>query len=115
MRIVRQLHFQPRNRIRQNKRLADFKILDDEGPPVEQLRPGFQHYFDKASGWKYDEILDLVILQKGHLPAIQPHDPCRRSPGQTSVEHSTAANTGAPLAPIIGLVPPAALIPRISR
>src|SRR5215472_33684 len=107
MRIIRQLRFQSRNWIRQNKRFANFKILDDEGPPIEQLHAGFQDYFDKTSRWKYDEILDLMILQEGHLPAIQPHNPCWRSPGQTSVEHSTASHPGAALAPIVGLVPPA--------
>src|SRR5215471_3146866 len=115
MRIIRQLHFQSGNRIRQNKRFANLKILDNEGPPIEQLRAGFQRYFDKTSGRKYDEIFDLVILQESHLPAVQPYDPSRHSPGQTSVEHSTAANTGAALAPIVGLVPPAAFIPRIGR
>src|SRR4029077_11096073 len=115
MRIIRQLHFQSRNRIRQNKRFANFKILNDERSPIEQLGAGFQHYFDKTSRWKYDEILDLMILQEGHLPAIEPHDPGWRSPGQTSVEHSTAAHSGAALAPIGGLVPPAALIPSIGR
>src|SRR5262245_1220814 len=115
VRVIRQLHFQSRNRIRQNERFTNFKILNGEGPPIEQLRAGFQHYFNKTGRRKYDEIFDLVILQEGHLSAIEPHDPCWYSPGQTSVEHSAAPDTGAALAPIVGFVPPAAPVPGIGR
>src|ERR1700730_12315113 len=115
IRIIRELYVKARNGIRQNERLSNLQILDNERSTLEELHACFQRHVDKRRGGKHDQILDLVILQKGHVPAIEPCDPGWRGPRQSDVEQSTAPRTQTALAPIAGLMPPTALLPSVGR
>src|SRR5260221_11252792 len=88
IRIIRELHVKPRNGIRQNERLANLQILDNERSTLEELQTCFPRHIDEGRGGKHGQILDLVILQKGHVPAIQPRNPGLRTPRQSKLAQS---------------------------
>jgi hypothetical protein len=69
--IIRQLQQQAGRRIRQDERLADLEVFDDEGFALKQLHTGFEHHFDKTCGGKDDEVFDTMILQEGHVAIVE--------------------------------------------
>src|SRR5207244_1392683 len=103
IRIAGQLQVKRGNRIRQDQWFANFEILYDERPSVEQLHSSLQHHFDKPRRGKHDKVLDFMILQKGHVPSIEPGDPCWHRAGQTSVKQTATARSQTAIAPIAGL------------
>ena len=102
-------------RFRQDKRLANLKLLDHERSAFEKLRAGLNYQINKSRGWENNMVLDFVIFEESHVSAIQPGGPggCRAL--QPHVEHSAAARAEATFAPVRSFVPPAAAIPRICR
>ena len=60
-------------------------------------------------------VLDLVILEKRHVAAVEPGGPRRRRARQPHIEQAAAAACQAAFAPVGSLVPPAAAIPRVGR
>ena len=102
-------------RFRQDKRLANLKLLDHERSAFEKLRAGLNYQINKSRGWENNMVLDFVIFEESHVSAIQPGGPGGCRARQPHVEHSAAARAEATFAPVRSFVPPAAAIPRICR
>src|SRR5882724_13208751 len=115
VRLVRNLDVNAGGRFGQDERLANFKLLDHERPAFEKLRAGLKYEINKSRGWKNNMILDFVIFEESHMPAIEPGGPGGRRARQPHVEHSATARSEATFAPVRSFVPPAAAIPRIYR
>ena len=113
VRVVGQFQKQPRGRVRQDERLADFKVFHHERFPLEQLRSGFERHLDEARGRKHDEILDAVVFQECHVPAIKPGDPRGGSPRQPEIEQPATTRCQTTFAHVAGLMPPSALVPGV--
>ena len=97
------------------RRFANLKVFNDERASVEQLHARFQAPFPRTRCGKDDKVLDLVILEKRHVPAIEPRNPGRRGPRQSNIEKSAATRSEAALAPIAGFMPPTSFVPGVSR
>ena len=108
---IGQLQMHARDRLRQDERLANLEILDHERPPFEKLHAGLQHHFDEARRGKDDVALHLVILEKSHVPAVEPRGPGRRGAREAGLEQAAPARAEAAFAPLGGFIPPAALDP----
>ena len=67
------------------------------------------------SGGKDDVVIDFVVLQESHVPAIEPRRPGRRRARQPGIQQTASASAEPAIAPIARLIPPAALVPRIGR
>src|SRR2546423_3171292 len=82
-------------RFGQDKRFANLKILDHERSPFEKLRAGLEHQIDESRCRKDDKVLDLMVLKKCHVTAVEPGTPCRRRARQPHIEQATAASSQA--------------------
>src|ERR1041384_8117265 len=76
-RLIRNLELNPAGRVGKDQRFANLKIFDHERPALEELHAGFQGEIDKRGCWKNDVVLDLVILEERHVPAIESGCPGR--------------------------------------
>ncbi len=114
-RLVRQLDRQAGGLLGQDERLPDFEVLDGERPALEQLHSGFERHLDKRRRRKNDVTVDLVVLEVGHVAAVEAREPDRHGAWQSRVEQSLAAGGKAAVPQFGGLVPPAAFVPRIGR
>src|SRR3954471_20357006 len=78
-RLIGDFNLNTASRVRENKRFANLKIFDHKRLALEKLNAGFQDQLDESRGWKNDVVLDLVIFEKRHVPAVEPGGPggCR--------------------------------------
>ena len=83
-------------RFRQDERFANFKLLDHERPAFEKLHAGLEYQINKSRGRENNVVLDFVILEESHVPAIEPRGPGGRRARQPHVEHSAAARARRP-------------------
>ena len=89
--LVGQLQQHSGRRLGQNEGFANLKVLDDERTSFEQLHARLERDFHERRCRENGKVFDPMILEKGHVTAVESRDPGGSGARQSRVEQPSAA------------------------